>query len=123
MVYGNHGRAVVSADQYLDPTGTAFSSGPVYGKRTPHDGRGRQVGSQRLEGAVIVLDSVTGRTTLSQAGTVLHESQSVYDAKGHLPESFGPTGVSTRYEYDSFGRQSATLGPASVTYWKWPSSK
>ena len=109
---------MVSADQYLDPTGTAVSSGPVYATRTLYDGRGRQVGSQRLAGAVIVLDPVTGSTTLSQPGTVLHESQSVYDTKGRLLESFGPTGVSTRYEYDSFGRQSATLGRAGVTYGK-----
>jgi YD repeat-containing protein len=76
------------------------------------------VGSQRLAGAVIVLDPVTGSTTLSQTGTVLHESQSVYDTKGRLLESFGPTGLSTRYEYDSFGRQSTTLGPAGLTYVK-----
>jgi hypothetical protein len=54
------------------------------------------VGSQRLAGAVIVLDPVTSSTTLPQAGKVLHESQSVYDTKGRLLESFGPTGVSTQ---------------------------
>ena len=64
-----------------------------------------------------MLDPVTGSTTLSQAGTVLHESQSVYDTKGRLLESFRPTGVSTRYDYDSFGRQAGTLGPTVIPYW------
>jgi hypothetical protein len=37
-IYNDRGRAVVSADQYLDPTGTAVSSGPVYATRTLYDG-------------------------------------------------------------------------------------
>jgi YD repeat-containing protein len=55
--------------------------------------------------------SLAARRSVRLARSCMNRSR-CYDTKGRLLEFFNPTGVSTRYESDSFGRQSATLGPA-----------
>jgi RHS repeat-associated protein len=109
-VYDEFGRSVVSIDSYMDATGTATSSGPVYGSRSLYDSKGRSIGSQRVQNVIVALDPATGETTLTDAGTVLYASHSVYDADGRLYQSISSKGTVTTNEYDSLGREVATVG-------------
>ena len=78
------------------------------GSQTIYDVQGRAIESRRLSGINVSL--VNGETTLTNKGSVLTSSKSVYNAKGQLEKSIGSTGVTSETIYDSFGRQVATVG-------------
>ena len=111
-IFDNRGKVTYCTDEFLDVTGNAVSSGPVFASRTVYDDQGRSVGTQRLEGAIVDIDPVSGETTLIDAGTVQHETASIYDDEGRLYQSVSSTGTINTYEYDSLDRQVATIGHA-----------
>jgi RHS repeat-associated protein len=110
-VYDSFGRAYLSTDQYIDATGTSASSGPVRATKTLYNSNGRSFGTQRLSGVVVTLDATSGQTTTTNGGTVLSETRTVYDSKGRVSQTVSETGAVTKYEYDSLGRQTVTIGP------------
>jgi len=121
-VYDDYGRVEVATDRYvLDSTAT------VYGTKTIYDTLGRVVKTERLEGVQIdVIDPATGNpvdpldpaysgpstlsSNLSTSGSVLSATETVYNAKGQVARSIAADGQVTQYEYDSLGRQVATIG-------------
>ncbi len=112
-VYDKLGRAVASTDTYLDGTATADIFGTVY----VYDAAGRVTSTRRVQGLDIALD--TGqqpRTIILSTGTVISSTESSYNDLGQLTASVGShapgaAGPTTNYEYDSLGRQTATIGP------------
>ena len=102
-VYDQYGRASVSVDQYVEGSTT-----PRMGTRTVYNDDGQVIRTERLSG--VVIDLVNGVTTLTSAGTVISSSETIYDDKGRVQQSIGPSGQITDYEYDNLGRRAATIG-------------
>ncbi|TWT35026.1 tRNA(Glu)-specific nuclease WapA precursor [Thalassoglobus neptunius] len=120
-VYDSHGRPQFSSDQILEG-----SSNPVYGSRIDYDQFGRSYRTARLEGLIIeVYDVTTGlavtdtiaavaagitlNTRIVDSGIELTSSSTEYDEKGQVSRQISADGQATSFEYDSLGRQSATI--------------
>ena len=123
--YDADGRVSHSTDQFLlrvdAANGTeSIVTTTVTGTHTVYDEVGRTVKTEGLEGLVIDIQGGTGgpfTSVLTSSGTVVWQSESVYDEKGQLETSIGRhasgvEGPRTDFFYDAFGRQEATLGPA-----------
>jgi RHS repeat-associated protein len=125
--YDSLGRVSLATDEYQEGSGD-----PVYGTQTIYDSLGRAIKTVRLQGVEIdLVNAATGQlvdpldpqgatinSRVTSTGTVLSQTQTVYNALGQMTRSVAADGEITDYEYDSFGRQTATLGqpvdPASV---------
>ncbi|MEX0819437.1 MAG: hypothetical protein WD070_07580, partial [Pirellulaceae bacterium] len=103
-VYDAKGRVVFSTDEYREGTNKE-----IFGSQTLYDGNGRVPQTVRRVGIVIALDAA-GTTSVVNEGAVLHRATSRYDSDGRLAETVAADGQVTSYEYDSLGRQVATLG-------------
>lgn len=102
-VYDTLGRAWVRTDEYLEG-GTA----PIYATMTQFDTLGREVKSIRLTGVQVTIAS--GVSTLTNSGTQLWSTQTIYDGEGRVARSIAADGQVTDYEYDSLGRKTAEIG-------------
>jgi YD repeat-containing protein len=111
-VYDKAGRVTDTSDRYIEGVTPA---GEVFGNRTVYDAVGRAVRTQRLQGLAIDLGAQNSAVT--SAGEVVWQTETVYNALGQMVRSIGrhapgESGPQTDYEYDSAGRQVATIGPA-----------
>ncbi|MCA9078376.1 MAG: putative Ig domain-containing protein [Planctomycetaceae bacterium] len=103
-VYDELGRGTHSTDQYID------GAPVVYGTQTLYDELGRAIKTIRLEGVNVAIDSQTGDSTLTASGTVLWDTEMIYDADGRVEKQIAADGQVTEYEYDSLGRKVAMIG-------------
>lgn len=117
-VYDANGRPTYSVDAH-DPNLANPPADYPRGSRIIYDSLGRVVRSERLESVDIgIVDdpSHTGFkiSELDSAGSVLIASETDYDAASRVVETRSgvPTDLlTTNYEYDAAGRQSAVIGP------------
>ncbi|MCX5658323.1 MAG: hypothetical protein NTW19_01205 [Planctomycetota bacterium] len=115
-VYDRFGRAYLSTQPHVEG-----SSDPVLGSRTLYDSQGRAYSTQTLQGVVVDLEGSveTGdlHSVLATPGTVLATTTTVFDdtpgRQGRVLRSIDARGGVTDYEYDSLGRQSAVIMPAT----------
>ena len=102
-VYDDRDRVLLQTDSYLntDPI--------VFGTRTLYDSADRAFGSVRVKGVVVAIDAA-GKTTITTAGADQYQTSSFYNVS-RLTRSVDALGNVTESEYDSFGRQTASIGP------------
>jgi len=102
-VYDDRDRVLLQTDSYLntDPI--------VFGTRTLYDSADRAFGSVRVKGVVVAIDAA-GKTTITTAGADQYQTLSFYNVS-RLTRSVDALGNVTESEYDSFGRQTASIGP------------
>jgi YD repeat-containing protein len=102
-VYDSLGRGVLQTDSYLEG-----SSDPIFGTQTIYDSLGRAAETVRRSGIQVALDG--NETRVTDWGSELYRSQTFYDAEGRVVRTVAPDGQTNRHEYDSLGRQTATIG-------------
>ena len=109
-LYNDQGQVEYQTDTYQEGSGDT-----VYGTRTIYDDQGRATKSIRLSGLQIDLVDPTDasdairNSTLGNTGTELYSTTTIYNDKGQVEKSIGADGQITEYEYDSLGRQVATI--------------
>ena len=126
-VYNAQGQVELQTDQFQEG-----SSQPVDATETIYDSYGNQVESIRLQGVQVALvDPNNGQTVdpldpgnspivseVTNWGTELYSTKTVYNSLDQVVQSTAADGQTTSFEYDSFGRQTATIGqlvaPSSV---------
>ncbi|MEM7312871.1 MAG: hypothetical protein AAF497_06940, partial [Planctomycetota bacterium] len=104
-VFDDQDRVLLQTDEFL-PGETIFATKTIY------DDAGRAVGSQRIKDVVISIDA-DGNSTITQAGTVLHATEQFFELD-RLVRSVDASGNVSDYEYDAWGRQTASIGPVVV---------
>jgi YD repeat-containing protein len=107
-VYDNLGRVYVTTDEYIEG-----SSNPIYATLTQYDPLGREIKSIRLQGVQVTI--ANGVSTLTNSGTQLWATQTIYDNQGRVSRNIAADGQITDYEYDGLGRKTAQVGtPVSL---------
>ena len=102
--YDSENRVELQTDSYLDS-----GVGPIFGTKTLYNDQTWEAeGSVRLEGVQIDIDG-DNNTTVDSEGTEVYTTRSISD-RGRTITSIGAEGQRTDYEYDSLGRQVATIG-------------
>ncbi len=104
-VYDAQDRVLLQTDSYR-------AGDTIYATKTLYDEAGRAYGSVRLKDVNVTIDA-NNQTTWNGSGTELYTTTSSYDLN-RVVQTIGPDGQLTNYEYDSLGRQIATIGPAIV---------
>ncbi|MFN9641650.1 MAG: putative Ig domain-containing protein, partial [Pirellula sp.] len=102
-VYDDRDRVLLQTDSYLS------TDSIIFGTRTLYDSADRAYGSVRVKGVVVSIDAA-GKTTISTAGADQYQTSSFYSVS-RLTRSVDALGNVTDTEYDSFGRQTASIGP------------
>ncbi len=102
-VYDSYGRVTHSTAQFRDGT-----TEPITGTQTVYDDRGRAAKTVRLTGIEISIDPATGNSTLTSSGTVVSQTETIYDADGRVSINIDSYGLETRSTYDSLGRTTET---------------
>jgi RHS repeat-associated protein len=126
-VYNSKGQVELTTNQYQDG-----SVEPIGATEIIYDSLGNVVRTIRLSAVQVRLfDANTGQTVdpfdpenatiaseITDWGVQLYSTNTVYNDLGQVIQSVSADGQITNYEYDSFGRRTATLGqlvePASV---------
>ncbi|UDQ98297.1 RHS repeat-associated core domain-containing protein [Lentisphaerota bacterium WC36G] len=99
-VYDVEGRGYLTQNRHV--LGTSAN-----GSRTIYDSLGRAIRSERLEG--VEVNIVNNEAVLINAGNVVSNTSTVYDANGRVLVSIDEKGNQTRYEYDAAGRTTAVI--------------
>jgi RHS repeat-associated protein len=108
-VYDEHSRPIVVTDPFLvsaDGNDTVLTA-TITGKRQVYDDLGRVKQTLKLYG--LAVDVVAGETVLTQAGTVVATTTTVYGDKGRVQETIDGNGRTTDFAYDDQGRVVTTL--------------
>jgi len=126
-VYNARGQIELMTDPYQ-----VGSSSPIDATETIYDSLGRAVQTIELQGVEVGLfNATTGQpvdplnpgnapivSEVTNWGTQLYSTQTVYNSLGEITESVAGDGEVTQYQYNSLGQQTATIGqpvsPASV---------
>ncbi len=108
--YDAYGKATVVTDAFTstDPYANGVE---VYATRLTYDENDRQTMSERMKDAVIDIDS-NGNVLIVDIGTVVETAQVSYNDKGQVVQRIAPDNQTTTFEYDTYGRQTATVGHA-----------
>ena len=105
-VYDEFDRVEYQTDSFVD-------GDVVYATRTIYDDTtGEAIGSARHKNVVITFDDHGNtRVEVGNEGEIVYESRSFFD-RGRTTKTIDSRGGVTEFEYDSLGRQTATIGPA-----------
>ncbi len=126
-VYNAQGQVELTTDQYQEGSSQFDATETIY------DSLGRTVQTIRLQGVTVSLvNPNTGQpvdpttdpgnvpvvSEVTNWGTQLYATKTVYNSVGQATESVAADGQVTQYEYNSLGQQTATIGqpvaPGSV---------
>jgi YD repeat-containing protein len=118
-VYDSLGRVVLVTDPYPD----AATNPTIYGTQTQYDAQGQAVKSIRQTGVKVTITNTKGLTgtqiqynsvgnvsSITNAGTQLWQTQSLFDSYGRVTEAVAADSHVTDYEYDKLGRKTAEIG-------------
>ncbi|MEM7782867.1 MAG: putative Ig domain-containing protein [Planctomycetota bacterium] len=106
IVYDDQDRVEYQTDSYLDQANPI-----VFATRTLYNQAGQSYGSIRLKDIVVTIDANYETSVASgDEGQQLYQTTSYYNIS-QLETSVDGEGNETNYEYDSLGRQVATIGP------------
>jgi len=108
-VYDGHGRVEFTLDRLVapDPIPAELTG---FGTHTVYDAQGRAWKTERVQNLTITL--ANDDSTAPSRGQFISDTRTIYNSKGQVESSVAADDQVTKYEYDSLGRQVATIGHA-----------
>jgi RHS repeat-associated protein len=101
-VYDARGRVELTTDAYVDGETSSYATVTIY------DTQGRVVSSERRAGVVVSI--ATGDAVITNRGSLLSSTSTVFDSQGRVARTISADGQETSYEYDILNRRIAVIG-------------
>ena len=111
-IYDRYGRSDLATAPFILASTCALgacASPPVKATRAIYDDHGRLAKIQILKDVIVDMSAQTGLPVVTSAGSVVSTSETIYDDRGRVRRTIAHDGQITDSEYDSQGRQVATI--------------